>query len=184
MHPKPKSAPTSQTREAGLLRDLRHGVSRLVLYGLQGLPVGLPGVPGVLNLPGVAELPEFTMIPQRRLWSLANATSNSRTRCPMTTRSESSVEIAAASSSRPQESTASGQIISGFLSTISNIPFSLRIVDQNFSALPSYTEVDAVGPDVPLERLAFVEAWHEEEQVATTPSTEEFAAGRPQIEPA
>ncbi|MEK7381814.1 MAG: NADH-quinone oxidoreductase subunit L, partial [Elusimicrobiota bacterium] len=38
---------------------LRHGVSRLVLYGLQGLPVGLPGVAGVLNLPGVAALPEF-----------------------------------------------------------------------------------------------------------------------------
>lgn len=38
---------------------LRHGVSRLVLYGLRGLPVGLPGVPGVLNLPGEAVLPEF-----------------------------------------------------------------------------------------------------------------------------
>jgi len=38
---------------------LRHGVSRLVLFGLKGLPIGLPNVPGVLNLPGAASLPEF-----------------------------------------------------------------------------------------------------------------------------
>jgi len=38
---------------------LRHGVTRLMFFGFQGLPTGWPGVSGTLNLPGEVFLPEF-----------------------------------------------------------------------------------------------------------------------------
>jgi NADH-quinone oxidoreductase subunit L len=42
---------------AGLLAP---GISRLVLYGWSGLPLGLPGLAGVLNLPGTPEIAQLT----------------------------------------------------------------------------------------------------------------------------
>ena len=41
---------------------LRHEISNLVLFGLKGLPMGIPGMAGALNLPGQPLLPEFDWV--------------------------------------------------------------------------------------------------------------------------